>query len=67
MYLKQELIEYHIQLEQGMSLRITLNPKSDKFFFQEIYANGEESDDILVISRDHSTDLINILRDMEQY
>ena len=67
MFGKRELIEYFVVRDDGIRLQITLDIKKEEIFFQEIYANGEESEDILNIKRENVADIIKILEDMEQY
>lgn len=67
MYSKREMAEFDIALEGYSRLRFTHLIDSGDICIQEVYPDGEETDDLLTIKTENLTDIINILKEIRGY
>lgn len=63
--IKNEYIEYAMNLESGLTLRVTMLLAAKVVTFQVVYANGEFSDDVITVANDKFSELAEIVNDIK--
>ena len=63
--IKRNYTEYQIYLDNGIMLRVSLEHTINQITFQEVFANGEVSEDYLTLPADKISELAEIVNDIK--
>ncbi len=67
MYSKRKLVEFDIPFNDSQRLRFTHDTIREEIYVQEIYPDGEDSDDLMTIKQESLTDIIEVLKEIRGY
>ena len=67
MYSKRKLVEFDIPFNETQRLRFTHDTMREEIYVQEVYPDGEDSDDLMTIKQESLTDIIEVLKEIRGY
>lgn len=67
MYSKRKLVEFDIPFNESQRLRFTHDTIREEIYVQEVYPDGEDSEDLMTIRHENLTDIIEVLKEIRGY